>query len=108
MKLHSLLLRQLRRHFGDRSDYPTAWERGVHHVNASCLQSDGDRAMLERSLELSSHEILQANSEMHALLRAFPDLIFRLDREGTILEYRAGRATDFFAPPTSLVGKRIQ
>ena len=35
--------------------------------------------MLERSLELSSQELLQKNSEMSAVYQAFPDLFFRTD-----------------------------
>ncbi|MEW6322013.1 MAG: ATP-binding protein [Acidobacteriota bacterium] len=60
---HSLLLRQLKRVFGDG---PTPVELGpfVDAVDEAYRAFDADRAMLERSLELSSQELLQANAEL--------------------------------------------
>ncbi len=81
-KMHSLLRRQLRRHFGDRFAIPAEWQRFIDAVDDAYRESDIDRGMLERSLELSSQELLQANSELRAIFQAIPDLLFRLDREG--------------------------
>jgi len=57
---------------------------------------------------LNSQELLQANSEMRAVFQAFPDLFFRLDAEGKILDYKAGSTTDLYLPPEKLLGKRMQ
>jgi hypothetical protein len=38
---------------------------------------------------------------------ALPDLLFRIDREGTILSLKAGSATDLMLDPKRLSGKRI-
>jgi PAS domain S-box-containing protein len=106
--MHSLLKRQLRRYFGDPFRIPEEWQEFIGAVNAAYREFDADRGMLERALDLSSQELLQANSEMRAIFQAIPDLLFRLDSEGTILGYEAGGTTHFFLRPPELVGKRIQ
>ena len=86
-ELHSLLHRQLKRHFPE-ARVPPEFEPMLAAVDQAYQQFDNDRAMLERSLELSSQELLQANSELRALVSAFPDHILRLDPRGTILDIR--------------------
>ncbi|MFZ5877017.1 MAG: diguanylate cyclase [Nitrospirota bacterium] len=105
---HSLLKRQLKRHFGAPVPVSPDWRAFLDAVNTAYREFDADRAMLERSLDLSSRELLQANSEMRAMFEAFPDLFFRLDSEGVILDYKAGRDPDVFPGPEDLIGKRIQ
>lgn len=106
--MHSLLRRQLVRCFGRVENVPEALSSFVTVVNDAYGQFDDDRAMLERSLEMSSQELLQANSDMRAIFQVLPDLFFRIDRAGTILDCKAGRSTGFSADPQSLVGRRIQ
>src|ERR1017187_6005150 len=96
--LHRLLKRQLKRQFGQSVDYPKEVQGLIDAVNEAYWQADGDRNMLERSLELSSQELLTANSEMRAVFHAFPDLCFRLDTAGTILEVKAETEADLYSP----------
>ncbi len=105
--LHSLLRRQLKRCYGEAGPPPEV-NGLVQAVNAAYHEFDADRGMLERSLELSSHELLQANAEMRAIFQAIPDLLFRIDDQGTILSYKAGTTVDLLRPPAELVGRRIQ
>lgn len=69
-KMHSLLKRQLKRIFGDSFPGTEEWQTFVEAVNNAYREFDADRRMLERSLELSSNELLQANSEMRAIIQA--------------------------------------
>ena len=105
--LHGILKRQLRRLLGEGGPIPEEWEPLLDVVNETYQQFDTDRGMLERTLELSSQELLQANGEMRAVFQALPDLFFRLDRSGTILDCRGGSTTDFFLVPERLIGKSI-
>jgi len=105
--LHSLLKRQLKRCFGDGFTFPEQYQPFLEAINAAYKESDADREMLERSLELSSQELLQANSEMRAVFKAIPDLLFRIDHEGRILDFKAGTANDLLIPARELFGKRI-
>jgi diguanylate cyclase (GGDEF)-like protein/PAS domain S-box-containing protein len=68
--LHSLLIRQLKRCNGDLSAIPHEWRAFVEAVDAAYRQFDEDRTMLERSLDLSSQELLQANADLHAASEA--------------------------------------
>ncbi len=106
--MHSLLRRQLIRFFGYPEAVPEELSSFLGAVEDAYQQFDGDRAMLERSLELSSNELLQANADMRAIFEVLPDLFFRIDGEGIILDCRAGKATDILIPPKTLIGKRIQ
>ena len=105
---HSLLRRQLRRFFGDQFEVPAAWRGLVAAVDDTYREFDADRGMLERSLEISSNELLQANSEMRAVFQAIPDLLFRVDHQGTILAVKAGVTNDLLLEPRQLIGRRIQ
>ncbi len=66
--MHSLLKRQLKRYFGQEFSIPDEWQGFINAVNNAYRESDLDREMLERSLELSSQELLQVNSELRALI----------------------------------------
>lgn len=89
-KVHPLLQRQLKRYIGSHIEPSEDWTRFLEVVDKAYWDSDNDRVMLERALELSSQELLQANSEMRAMIKAFPDLFLRLDRVGNVLSYKRG------------------
>jgi len=89
--LHSLLRRQLRRHVGNPDTVPPAWQAFIDAVNQAYRQSDVDRLMIERSLDLSSEELGTANAHMReavqALQRAHLDLESRVaDRTRELTE----------------------
>jgi light-regulated signal transduction histidine kinase (bacteriophytochrome) len=60
--VHPLLKRQLRRQ--GIEEVPEDWSSFVQAVNDAYEQNDADRSMLERSLELSSTELLELNAQM--------------------------------------------
>jgi signal transduction histidine kinase/ActR/RegA family two-component response regulator len=86
-ELHSLLRRQLKRHFPD-DRVPPEFGPILAAIDQAYHQFDHDRSMLERSLDLSSQELLQINGELRALVSAFPDHILRLDPRGSIRDVR--------------------
>lgn len=61
---HNLLKRQIRRNFGDIDSIPGELLEFLDEINLAYLQADQDRNMLERSLDLSSEELLNANTEL--------------------------------------------
>jgi len=107
LKLHNLLKRQLKTHFKAIDELPLEMQQFIAAVNDAYLQSDDDRNMLERSLELSSDELLQANSELRAIFQALPDLFFIIDSGGKILDVKAGNTDDLLLRPNKLIGKHI-
>jgi signal transduction histidine kinase len=65
---HSLLARQIRRFFGTEAEMPDSCLAFLDAVDAAYRQFDGDRATLERSMDLSSHELIEANSALRRSL----------------------------------------
>jgi two-component system, sensor histidine kinase and response regulator len=49
----------------------------------------------------------ESEARHRALLAALPDLVFRLDHEGTILDYKANRLDDLAAPPDVFLGRTV-
>ena len=49
----------------------------------------------------------EAHAELRATLAASPDLVFEVDAEGRIYEYRAPDPDQLYAPPASLLGRTI-
>ncbi|MDO8682111.1 MAG: PAS domain S-box protein [Armatimonadota bacterium] len=47
----------------------------------------------------------QTTSELEAIFRALPDIYFRVDADGVIVDYKAGRMEDFFVSPEEFLGK---
>ena len=93
---HKLLIRQLRRHFGEVADVPTSLLPFLDAVEAAYSDADHDRAMMEHSLETVSHELAdrlermrtvigerdavqQAMSLLEATLEASSDAVLVLD-----------------------------
>jgi PAS domain S-box-containing protein len=106
--IHSLLKRQLKRHYGEALPVPEGWRTFIDAVNDAYHEFDEDQSMLERALEISSQELLQANSELRAVLQALPDLVMWLAADGTILNCKEGESDDLLLPAAKLISKRIQ
>ena len=92
--LHSLLKRQLKKHlretFADRDDLQSIFAA----INNAYIQSDIDRNMLERSLDLSSHELLIANEELKKTLSILNSTI-ESTRDGILVADLKGTITSF-------------
>ena len=73
--MHRLLRRQLRKHLGVEDEVPAALQGFVAAVDAAYADFDSDRAMLERSLELSSKELSDAHDQGMRAHQRFLDAI---------------------------------
>lgn len=62
--MHKLLKRQLSRFFGPGGEVPEVLAPFLEVVDAAYRQADHDRVLLERSLDLTSTELLEANREL--------------------------------------------
>ncbi len=68
-------------------------------------------ARAEQEIEerkLAEQKVRQSEARHKALLNAIPDLLFRLDRDGVILDYYAGAPEDLYAEPEEFLGKRFR
>jgi signal transduction histidine kinase/DNA-binding response OmpR family regulator len=73
--MHRLLRRQLRKYLAVEDEVPEALRRFIGAVDAAYADFDSDRAMLERSLELSSKELSDARDEATAARRRLTDAL---------------------------------
>ncbi len=105
--MHSLLKRQLRKQFGSTVPAIPEGESFLKSVNEAYWEFDADRKMLERALELSSQELMESNSQLRAILEAFPDVFLILDSKGIIIDLKTGSTTDLYMSPEQLLGKNI-
>lgn len=73
---------------------------GIEYITGS-IRDIRDRKQTEDALK-------RKNAELQAIYEAFPDLFFRMAADGTILDYKAGRAPDLYVPPELFMGQRMQ
>jgi len=86
MAWHSLLERQIKRHL-DGVDFSAEPCRSfIAAVDDAYRGFDADRRLVERSMELSSEELIGAHSTLRAIVQAFPDLLLRIDTAGLVVE----------------------
>jgi signal transduction histidine kinase len=60
----SLLKRQLKRFFGNDFSIPAEWQGFIAAVDSAYADFEIDRQLIERSTELSSKELVEANSDL--------------------------------------------
>jgi rsbT co-antagonist protein RsbR len=53
-------------------------------------------------------ELRQSEARNRALLTSIPDMMFRISRDGTFLDYQAGNVNEFFADPDTVIGKHVR
>lgn len=53
-------------------------------------------------------KLLQLNAELEAVLNAFPDLYFRFNADGLIVDYRAPQTELLYTSPETFLGKSMQ
>lgn len=104
---HPLLQRQLAKYLGDPGSWPPLILPFVSAVEAAYHQADTDRTLLERSLDLSSQELLQANVDLRAIVQTFPDVFLWLDATGRVRDCRAHDSSDLLLF-SDLVGRPLR
>ena len=88
--MHRLLQRQLKRARLTLADMPADIANLVRLVDEAYQHFDDEREMLDRSLEISSAELVQRNALMRAVFMALPDVFLWVTRDGVIRDCRGG------------------
>ena len=57
---------------------------------------------------MSLENLPSASTQLNAIFQTFSDLLFVVNRDGTILDYRAGNSTLFYTTPETFLGKSLQ
>lgn len=86
----------------------------VVHVEAASapMLYEGLPATLTIGHDVSAYRLMEgalreSEARNQAILNAIPDIIFCLNREGVILDFRSGRTEDFYVAPREFLGKSI-
>ena len=110
--IHSLLKRQLKKHLCEPLAIPKDLQKIFAAINNAYIQSDIDRNMLERSLDLSSQELLIANVELkktlsllNATIESTRDGILVVDLTGEITSFNK-KFVDMWHIPSYIVDSR--
>lgn len=81
---HRLLQRQLKRHLGNQTNIALPEiQEFIAAVNEAYWQAESDRTRLERTLEISSEELLQVNARMQTLLQTMETQVIERTAELT-------------------------
>ncbi len=73
--------------------------RGRPAVHATCTDVTA-RVHTQNALK-------QSEAQIHALLDAIPDLIFRLSADGVFRDYRMAKSQEFYRPPAQFLGRPV-
>jgi PAS domain S-box-containing protein len=79
----------------------SARTRELAEANAALLSEIAERSRVEADLR-------RKTAELEAIFQAVPDLYFRLDPEGTVLDYHVGSEPGLLLPPQDFLGRKIQ
>lgn len=105
--MHPTLERQVKRQFGSLQAVPPEFLPMLHLVDESYRQHDHDREMVERSLELSSQELLQVNHEIRTVLDSVMEGVCGIDRQGKMIFVNASATRICGWNITELIGRSI-
>src|SRR5260370_7711732 len=106
--MHVLLSRQIRRHLGNEA-IPEIAKGLLVAMDEAYRENDWDRAMLARALEISSQDLLDANSQVRAMLQGTPDIFLHVGIDGTVLDHKADPLIELFCSraPEGEVGRHL-
>jgi PAS domain S-box-containing protein len=90
-----------------------AFEQYAHGRDWSAHEIDALKAfggILAAALARQRHEMELRNSEERnrVTLRAIPDIIFRIRRDGTFIDYKAEKIEDLAVPPDQIIGRKVE
>jgi PAS domain S-box-containing protein len=74
----------------------------------SILDVFAHRASTEMERRRAERSLLESENKTRAILRAMPDLMFVLDRNGVYLDYHAKGPGELYLPPEQFLGKKVR
>ena len=86
----------------------------VHGIISTDLINIGnDQCLLTVITNITDRKIAQTklqekNEELQSIFDAFPDLLFRLDNTGRIIDFKAGNTNELFVQPSSVINKNFE
>jgi diguanylate cyclase (GGDEF)-like protein/PAS domain S-box-containing protein len=106
-QLHESLRRQLSLFLGDDdfSILPESWQVFLKSISDNYRRYTDNQQLMEKSLAARSLALSQANADLRSIFEAMPDLFFRIDRQGMILDYKGCRDNTLDLTSAKVVGR---
>jgi len=82
-----------------------SWTCSALRDGDPCIYSTGRDITAQRAAE---ERLACKSAEIEAIFKALPDLLFRTDAEGRIVDYSAGRPADLYTTPDEFLGKTFR
>ena len=113
------IFRKLVEEKGEVKNYEAKWRRRDGSIiyireNAKAVKDEeGNTIYYEGIVEditkerEAEEELLFRTKELQAIFSAIPDLFFRIDKNGVILDYMAGKGNDLYKKPEEFLGKNL-
>ena len=98
--LEQAIISPLRQPDGEVTHY-VALKKDITETRHMAEELEAHRHHLEQLVQ-------QRTDQLAAIFRALPDLYFRIDAQGVILEYQASTRAALYVPPEQFLGRRMQ
>ncbi len=104
--MHRILVRQIKKYLGNNIPAIPGWEEFIKSVSDTYDNSDEDRELIERSLEISSKELKEAEARFRQIADAAEEWVWEVNKDGlftysnTIVERILGYK------PEEVIGKK--
>ncbi len=105
---HPILRRQIQRYLPNGIRNEEDIVSLIRAVHETYISNDEGRKLLEHSLDVSSEELLQKNSEIRTIFEAFPDVFLRVDLTGKVLDFKAATIGICQLFPEQMIGRLVQ
>ncbi|MDP2858534.1 MAG: PAS domain S-box protein, partial [Bacillota bacterium] len=105
---------------GEVTDYELRLKTGDGRVTDASVSahlfrgSDGTPVGFEGSIrditerKRAEEALRESEARKQAILNAIPDLMFRISKDGTFLDYAAEKTGDLLVPPSEFLGKKVR
>lgn len=103
--MHRLLQRQIKKY---AKDIPLELSKLMEAISEAYYSFDSDIRLVERSMSLSSLELMNITEEMQGMLDAFPDATYRLNSSGKVVDQRIGTSVRACREFAKMVGRPIR
>lgn len=106
--LHQQLHDQIDQYYSDRDQSVLPDIGLLKAISDTYVKNELDYKMLQRCLEISSQELLQANSDLREIFNVMPDLLFRVDKNEKVLDFKGGADNKLGIARWTTVGSNLK